>query len=414
MDRSDSPSASRAAGLRLPDEALAAMRDRLHAVAGATVAAVTDEVPGYRGTLDGPQQANLERAVETALRGFLVLASGARGNDPRTLMTAAVEGAYALGRGEARGGRSMDALLAAYRVGARVAWRELASSAVGAGVAAPTLVGFAELVFAYIDELSAASVAGHADELATSGRVRERYLERLGHALVTGADPTELAAATQRADYEPPDALLAVVLPESHVRPAQGRLDPRTLHPTDDVPGLAEEDAILLAPVTGPTGRPRVLRALAGVPCVVGPARPFPAAADSFRRALRARRLLSADSGPVDTEEHLPELVVGADPDALADLRARALAPLSRARPATVARLEETLRAWLLHHGRRDDIAAELFVHAQTVRYRMGQLRELYGEALDDPRTVLELTVALGTRGAAEAAMPQPASPADR
>ena len=56
----------------------------------------------------------------------------------------------------------------------------------------------------------------------------------------------------------------------------------------------------------------------------------------------------------------------------------------------------ETLRAWLLHHGRREQVAAELFVHPQTVRYRMGQLRELYGERLEDPRTVLELTIALG------------------
>jgi DNA-binding PucR family transcriptional regulator len=30
------------------------------------------------------------------------------------------------------------------------------------------------------------------------------------------------------------------------------------------------------------------------------------------------------------------------------------------------------------------------------VRYRMGQLRDLYGKRLDDPRTVLELTLALG------------------
>ena len=59
-------------------------------------------------------------------------------------------------------------------------------------------------------------------------------------------------------------------------------------------------------------------------------------------------------------------------------------------------KLVETLRSWLLHHGRRDRVAAELFVHPQTVRYRMGQLRELYGKRLEDPRTVLELTVALG------------------
>jgi DNA-binding PucR family transcriptional regulator len=43
-------------------------------------------------------------------------------------------------------------------------------------------------------------------------------------------------------------------------------------------------------------------------------------------------------------------------------------------------------------------VAAELFVHPQTVRYRMGQLRELYGKRLEDARTVLELTVALGVQ----------------
>ncbi len=35
-------------------------------------------------------------------------------------------------------------------------------------------------------------------------------------------------------------------------------------------------------------------------------------------------------------------------------------------------------------------------MHPQTVRYRMGQLRELFGTRLEDPRTVLELTIALG------------------
>ena len=43
-----------------------------------------------------------------------------------------------------------------------------------------------------------------------------------------------------------------------------------------------------------------------------------------------------------------------------------------------------------------DGVAAALHVHPQTVRYRMGQLRELYGERLDDPATVLGLTIALG------------------
>jgi DNA-binding PucR family transcriptional regulator len=61
-------------------------------------------------------------------------------------------------------------------------------------------------------------------------------------------------------------------------------------------------------------------------------------------------------------------------------------------------RLEQTLRSWLLHQGRRDDVAAELMVHPQTVRYRMTQLRELYGDRLHDPAAVLELVIALGVQ----------------
>ena len=52
-------------------------------------------------------------------------------------------------------------------------------TAVDAGVEAEQLSRFAELVFAYIDELSAASAAGHTDELESTGRVRQRNLDRL-------------------------------------------------------------------------------------------------------------------------------------------------------------------------------------------------------------------------------------------
>jgi DNA-binding PucR family transcriptional regulator len=87
--------------------------------------------------------------------------------------------------------------------------------------------------------------------------------------------------------------------------------------------------------------------------------------------------------------------VLHADEDALADLRARALAPLDDQKPSAREKLADTLRAWLLHQGRRHDVAAALFVHPQTVRYRMGQLRDLYGDRLEDPDTVLALTLAL-------------------
>ena len=137
------------------------------------------------------------------------------------------------------------------------------------------------------------------------------------------------------------------------------------------------------------------MRTLEGRSAVAGPSRPWTEARTSYTRALRALPLRSGQAS-LDTEQHLAALVLGADPEALADLRAQALAPLADLKPAAVDKLTSTLRAWLLHQGRRDEAAAALFVHPQTVRYRMGQLRELYGERLDDPATVLALTLSLG------------------
>jgi hypothetical protein len=176
-------------GLYLSPAAVAEMRARLPAVADQAVAAIIAEVPGYEGALSGPMGENIRNAVQLALGGFLSLAGDQRTSPSSTPTAPAVEGAYQLGRGEARSGRSTEALLAAFRIGARVSWREMSTTAVRNGTEAEALVGFAELVFAYIDELSAASVAGHTDELATTGRVRQRMLERLARQLLGDASP---------------------------------------------------------------------------------------------------------------------------------------------------------------------------------------------------------------------------------
>jgi hypothetical protein len=405
--------------LDLPEAALTAMRAALPEVAAQTIDAVVTGVPAYRDEMGSTNAQTLAQAVEQALRGFLALAGEER--DPSAPLTSIRAGAYALGRGEARAGRSLDALLAAYRVGARVAWRRLAGEAVDAGTGPEALVACAELVFAYIDELSAASVSGHADELALEGLIRQRHLERLAHGLVTGADETVLMGAAQAARWSPPPRLVAVIVDEVAVEPVLARVDRRTLQPLEDVPGLQPGDAVLLvaepADRAGGSGiQTALVRALAAVDAagsadgaqpwlVQGPSRPWLEVRGSFDRALRARREglgrpatgqpLPPEHRVVSTEELLPELVVSADPQALADLRKRVLAPLSELRPAQSERLVQTLRSWLLHRGRREDVAAELFVHPQTVRYRMGQLRDIFGAALDDPRSVLELTIAL-------------------
>ncbi|WP_062651598.1 PucR family transcriptional regulator [Streptomyces maremycinicus] len=374
----------RASELALDETTVTAIRAALKTTADEVVQAIIDEVPPYANALSGHMGATIRRAVRTALGHYLDLASGnATGGD-------AGDAAYELGRGEVRDGRSMDALLSAYRVGARVAWRCLAAGAVPAGLPAAEVAKFAELTFAYIDELSAASAAGHADELAARGRAIERHLEHLARDLLAGASPDVLLASAQRAGWQPPVSLTAVLLPAAQARPAYRALDDQSTLVLDDLP---DATGVLLVP---DADRSHLLRQLTDRTAVVGPARPWTRAAASYARAVRARSL---SSDIRDTEDHLPELVLSADVEAFADLRARALAPLWTLPVATARRLEETLREWLLHQGRRDEVAAALFVHPQTVRYRMSQLRELFPD-LASPHRVLELTLAVGLRGA--------------
>ena len=59
-----------------------------------------------------------------------------------------------------------------------------------------------------------------------------------------------------------------------------------------------------------------------------------------------------------------------------------------------------TLAAWLAEQGRLQAVAEQLHVHPQTVRYRLGRLRELFGDALDDPQRRFELELALRAEGA--------------
>lgn len=374
---------------------LTSLRDHLPDVVEEVIAVIMEEVPAYSNAWQGSMGRNITNAVGAALDGFITIAARSRVDEVAPL-GAAIDGAYALGRGEARSGRTADAILAAYRIGARVAWKRLADHAVAAGMEADDLASFAELVFAYIDQLSAASVAGLGDEMATSGRVRQRYLDHLARQLVTGAREEVLLAAAERADWTPPTTLTAVLLPASQARPVLAGLDDRTLATEAALPGGGEGDVVLLLVPDVHRTRRALVRTLAGHSAVVGPARPWMQVRSSQQRCLRAAAPGLPARAVLDTETELAELVLAADPEARADLRERVLAPLADVRPSTRENLVETLRAWLLHLGRREAVAEALFVHPQTVRYRMGQLREAYGDRLDDPDWIRDLVVALG------------------
>ena len=115
------------------------MEAELDAITDEILSTIAREVPEYARPLEGSFGHGVRTGVTEALRQFVELIrspSGARGPGREVYI--------ALGRGELRQGRTLDALQSAYRVGARVAWRRAADAARRAGVDAEVLSLLAE------------------------------------------------------------------------------------------------------------------------------------------------------------------------------------------------------------------------------------------------------------------------------
>lgn len=83
------------------------------------------------------------------------------------------------------------------------------------------------------------------------------------------------------------------------------------------------------------------------------------------------------------------------DPGAAAGFAAQTLAPLRELDRKGDRELVGTLRTWLAHHGGWDRTAAELGVHRNSVRHRIGQIERALGVDLADPETRMRLWFAL-------------------
>src|SRR4051812_31894822 len=112
----------------LPPSLATALRPVLPELTDAIIAAIGTEVPAYVRPLEGPFGRALRAGVRTALARFVDGIEDPSSEDPdaRRLY-------FELGRAEFRGGRSLDALLSAYPIGARPAWERVVAAGAGAG-----------------------------------------------------------------------------------------------------------------------------------------------------------------------------------------------------------------------------------------------------------------------------------------
>jgi hypothetical protein len=378
----------------LSERVAALIEPELEAIAAETLAAIAGEVPEYARPLEGSFGRGIRTGVGEALRQFVSLI-----RDPEGGRGVGREVYVALGRGELRQGRTLDSLQAAYRVGARVAWRRISAAGRRGRLDPEELSLLAEAIFAYIDELSAESVEGYAEAQAEVEDRRRRLRRELAANLLREPPPAEadLEAAARQAGWPLPRTVAALACAESDVAALARRLPAGTLASVVEGTGC-----LLLADPEGPGRAAEIERAVADRAAALGPAGAVAELPSSW--ALARAALLAVEAGALPgerllaVEDHLADLfVLGAE--GLAErIAARRLAPFGELTEKARARMAETALAYVRRGGNSVAMAEELHVHPQTARYRIARLRELLGEQLDDPDARFELELALRAR----------------
>ena len=374
----------------LPPGIAEALRPVLNEIAEEVIEAVRT-VPDYARPLEGAFGEGLRGGVEEGLGHFLAEIE-AGGPIPRTDVY------VALGRGEMRAGRSLDSLLSAYRMGARVAWRRFAAAGVEAGFEPETLYLLAESIFAYIDVLSAESAEGHALEQSAVAGEAEMRRRRLVRLLIRDppVDAATAAEAASEAGWPLPRKLAAVAIGGAGREAAVSRL------PRDAIAeSIGELICALVPDPEGPGRRAELERAVIDADALagLGTTVEWHAAGISFARARGALGLCEGRPALVVAREKAGELLLRSDDRLAKELAADRLAPLDELPAGSKARLTETLRVWLAEQGRLGQVAERLGVHPQTARYRLARLRELFGDALDDSEERFWLELSLRVAG---------------
>ncbi|GAA1575622.1 PucR family transcriptional regulator [Actinomadura kijaniata] len=377
----------------LPRELADHMRPHLDEVADDMIHEIQTRVREYDRPGDGSYSGTLRLAVERVLHYFVE-----RVADPANEPTTCNDFFRAIGRGEAGEGRSLDAVQAAMRVGGMIAWRRMAEGAATLDVGPRTLGAVGEALMLFQDELAAAAAEGYAQAKAAVAGEMQRRRRRLLDLLFADppAAPEAIADLAAAAHWPVPRTVAAVALGRQESRPPA--------FPPDILADLTRRTPSLIIPDPDGPGRAKLVdRALAGTLAVIGPTVPVAEAARSIQWARKTlglvrRGVIEQDSGVIRSVEHMSTLILFQDEDLITSLADLRLAPLSHLRPSQQDRLAETLLAWLQSGRNANEVAMRLHVHPQTVRYRLRQLEELFGDQLLDPDLRFDLEIVLRAR----------------
>ncbi|MFI9751656.1 helix-turn-helix domain-containing protein [Streptomyces collinus] len=367
------------------------LRNDLEEVADEVVEAILKHVPEYAG----PSTPKLRSVAVEALTLFVDLIA-----DPQSQGDAVSARYHELGRTMAKADRSLDALQSALRVGGMQAWRRLSHTAEGLRLGTAVVSALGELALHTAHEVAEAAARGYAEEQLCSSQQLERNRRRL-IGLLLGDSPVSPEAVhdcAHAARWPVPRQVAVIALASS----TDLREETWPLTASDVLVDMESRPPRMLVPdphnQSHSAGRAFAL-SLRDRPAAVGPTVSVTQAARSLLWATRALGLMGRGilprQGVVRCVDHLSTLLLHSDEPLLGELRSHVLAPLDTVSAGQRSRHAETLLAWLLSGSNVPDVAARLHLHPQTVRYRLRRLRQLFGDALDEPDSRLDLILAL-------------------
>lgn len=255
-------------------------------------------------------------------------------------------------------------------------------------------------ILRYSRDLAFSAATAYADAAEARGTWDSRMEATVVDAVVRGDTGPELlsrAAALNWDTNAPATVVVGTPAPERENHASQ---DVRDIAATHGRAALTDvHGTYLVAIVSGQLTQTdkvfgALLEAFSDGPVVIGPTAPMLTAA--YHSASEAISGMNAVAGwrgaprPVLARELLPERALMGDPSAIAALHTDVMRPLGDAGPT----LTETLDAYLDCGGAIEACARKLFVHPNTVRYRLRRIADFTGRDPTEPRDAYVLRIA--------------------
>lgn len=262
------------------------------------------------------------------------------------------------------------------------------------------LVALTTGILRYSRDLAFAAASGYADAAEARGSWDSRMEANVVDAVVRGDTGAELQSRAAALNWDTTAPATVIVGTPQPGRDDLASEDVRDIANRHSRAALSDVHGTwLVAIVSGPLAPndrflTELLEAFDDSPVIIGPTASSLASAHlSAAEAIAGMNAVAGWTGaprPVPARELLPERALLGDQSAVAALHADVMRPLADAGPA----LTETLDAYLDSGGAIEACARKLFVHPNTVRYRLRRITDFTGRDPTIPRDAYVLRVA--------------------